>query len=53
MLSPRRLPAEDGVVRIALVAAGALLLAGDRVRIEVLVHGLVQVEIVETAGTVA
>lgn len=53
LLSPRRLPAEDGVVRIALVAAGALLLAGDQVRIEVLVHGLVQVEIVETAGTVA
>jgi urease accessory protein len=53
LLSPRRLPAADGVVRIALVAAGALLLAGDQVRIEVLVHGAIKVEIVETAGTVA
>ncbi|QNE18071.1 urease accessory protein UreD [Kribbella qitaiheensis] len=53
LLSPRRLPAGDGVVRIALIAAGALLLAGDQVRIEVFVQGLVKVEIVETAGTVA
>jgi urease accessory protein len=53
LLSPRRLPAPKGVVRIALVAAGALLLAGDQVRIEVLVHGSIKVEIVETAGTVA
>jgi urease accessory protein len=53
LLSPRRLPAPNGVVRIALVAAGALLLAGDQVRIEVLVHGSIKVEIVETAGTVA
>jgi len=52
-LSPRRLPAPAGVVRIALVAAGALLLAGDHVRIEVVVRGEVRLEIVETAGTVA
>jgi urease accessory protein len=52
-LSPRRLPAPAGVVRIALVAAGALLLAGDQVRIEVVVRGEVRLEIVETAGTVA
>jgi urease accessory protein len=52
-LSPRRLPAPAGVVRIALVAAGALLLAGDQVRIEVVVRGDVRLEIVETAGTVA
>ena len=51
--SPRRLPAPYGVVRVALVAAGALLLAGDAVRIEVVVRGGVRLEIVETAGTVA
>lgn len=53
LLSPRRLPGPAGVVRIALVAAGALLLAGDHVRIEMAVSGPVRVEIVETAGTVA
>lgn len=52
-LSPRRLPGPPGVVRIALVAAGALLLAGDQVRIEIVVAGKVRVEIIETAGTVA
>ena len=52
-ISPRRLTGPAGVVRIALVAAGALLLAGDHVRIEVAVSGPVRVEIVETAGTVA
>lgn len=52
-LSPRPLPAPPGVVRIALVAAGALLLAGDEVRIEVAAEGPVRVEIIETAGTVA
>ena len=40
-------------MRLALVAAQALLLAGDHVRIELRVQGLVDVEIVETAGTVA
>lgn len=53
LLSPRRLPAGEGVVRVALVAASALLLAGDQVRIEVVVRGAVRLEIVETAGTVA
>jgi urease accessory protein len=52
-ISPRQLPGSDGVVRIALVATGALLLAGDQVRIEIVVSGPVRVEIVETAGTVA
>jgi urease accessory protein len=52
-LSPRRLPSPAGVVRVALVAAGALLLAGDEVRIEIAVSGPVRLEIVETAGTVA
>jgi urease accessory protein len=53
LLSPRRLPAPYGVVRVALIAASALLLAGDQVRIEVIVKSPVRVEIVETAGTVA
>jgi urease accessory protein len=52
-LSPRRLHSPAGVVRVALVAAGALLLAGDEVRIEIAVSGPVRLEIVETAGTVA
>jgi urease accessory protein len=52
-LAPRRLRAEGHVVRIALVGATALLLAGDQVRVEVVVTGSVHVEIVETAGTVA
>ncbi|GAA0925625.1 hypothetical protein GCM10009554_05260 [Kribbella koreensis] len=52
LLSPRRLQA-DGVVRVALVAASALLLAGDQVELQVVVRGPVRVEIVETAGTVA
>jgi urease accessory protein len=52
-LSPRRLPGPPGVVRVALVAAGALLLAGDQVRIEVVASGPIHLEIVETAGTVA
>ncbi|MFI7063317.1 urease accessory protein UreD [Kribbella sp. NPDC050124] len=52
-LSPRRLPAPTGVVRVALVAAGALLLAGDEVRIEIAAKGPRRVEIIETAGTVA
>ncbi|MFD7154988.1 urease accessory protein UreD [Kribbella sp. NPDC059898] len=52
-LSPRQLPGRAGVVRVALVQAGALLLAGDEVRMEVVVAGAVRLEIVETAGTVA
>lgn len=52
-LSPRRLPGPPGVVRVALVAAGALLLAGDQVQIEIVVTGKLRVEIIETAGTVA
>ncbi|GAB3810121.1 urease accessory protein UreD [Kribbella italica] len=52
-LSPRRLPAPYGVVRVALVAAGALLLAGDDVRLQVVASGKVKLEIVEIAGAVA
>jgi urease accessory protein len=53
LLSPRRLQAPDGVVRVALVAASALLLAGDHVEIQVVVSGPVRADIIETAGTVA
>jgi urease accessory protein len=53
LLSPRRLPSQDGCVRVALIAASALLLAGDHVQIQVVVKGPVRLEIVETAGTVA
>lgn len=52
-LQVRRLREAGPTVRLALVAAQALLLAGDEVRVEVRVHGPVHVEIVETAGTVA
>jgi urease accessory protein len=41
------------VVRVALVAASALLLAGDHVEIQVVAKGAVRLEIIETAGTVA
>lgn len=55
-LSPRRLRpagASGSTVRVALVAASALLLAGDDVRIEVVVDGPVRLDLIETAGTVA
>ena len=52
-LQVRRLREHDSTVRLALVAGQALLLAGDQVRVEVQVYGPVQIEIVETAGTVA
>lgn len=38
---------------MALIAASALLLAGDHVQIQVVAKGPVRLEIVETAGTVA
>ncbi|MDO9354827.1 MAG: urease accessory protein UreD, partial [Solirubrobacteraceae bacterium] len=50
---PRRLRTPDGSVRIAVVAAQALLLAGDDVRIDVVVDGPHRVDIIETGGTVA
>jgi len=52
-LAPRRIDAPDDRVRVALVATVALLLAGDAVRIEVVVGGGIDLEIVEIAGTVA
>lgn len=53
LLAARRLRSPDPVVRVALVATQALLLAGDHVRISVSVAGPVELEVVETAGTVA
>lgn len=52
-LQARRLRAPAGVVRVALVAGQALLLAGDEVRVVVSVSGPVLLEVVEPAGTVA
>lgn len=52
-LSPRVLSTSRGTVRIALVATRALLLGGDRVRVEVHVGRGVEVELVEVSGTVA
>ncbi|UZN04074.1 urease accessory protein UreD [Cellulomonas sp. S1-8] len=53
LLGCRRLPDEDGTVRVALVATQALLLAGDDVRITVDVDEGVALEVVEVTGTVA
>jgi urease accessory protein len=53
LLVPRRLPGDQGTVRVALVASTALLLAGDRVTVEVSVTGGLRLEVLETAGTVA
>ncbi|MFE6236630.1 urease accessory protein UreD [Cellulosimicrobium sp. NPDC057862] len=52
-LSPRVLSTGPGVARVALVATRALLLGGDRVRIEVHVGEGVELELVEVSGTVA
>lgn len=52
-LSPRVLSTGPGVARVALVATRALLLGGDRVRVEVHVGEEVELELVEVSGTVA
>lgn len=53
-ISPRRLrSATGGDHRVALVAAQALLLAGDRVTLDVLIDGPHELHLVETGGTVA
>ena len=49
-LAPRRLRSRDGVLRIGLVAAQALLLAGDDVRIEVVVDGPHRVDVARSAA---
>lgn len=54
LLQARRLrPSADGVLRVALVAGQALLLAGDHVEVEVAVTGPICLQVVEPAGTVA
>lgn len=53
LLSPRVLSADASGARVALVATGALLLAGDRVSVDVHVGAGARLEVVETAGTVA
>lgn len=52
-MQARRVRATGAVVRVALIAGQALLLAGDVVRIEVSVVGPVTVELIEPAGTIA
>ncbi|MFF2269724.1 urease accessory protein UreD [Cellulosimicrobium cellulans] len=52
-LSPRVLSTGPGAARVALVATRALLLGGDRVRVEVHVGEGVELELVEVSGTVA
>lgn len=52
-LRPFVLPDDDGVTRVALVPAVAMLLAGDDVRIHVRVGAGCRLRIVEPAGTVA
>lgn len=53
LLSPRVLSSDGSGARVALVATGALLLAGDHVRIDVNVGAGAWLEVVETSGTVA
>ncbi|MEP7764552.1 urease accessory protein UreD [Sanguibacter sp. 25GB23B1] len=53
LLSPRVLSSDASGARVALVATGALLLAGDHVRIDVHVGAGAWLEVVETSGTVA
>lgn len=52
-LQVRRLRSTGPGLRLALVAGQALLLAGDRVRVEVAVDGPVEIDLTEPAGTVA
>ena len=49
----RPLPPQGTLARVALVQTGATLVAGDRVRVEIVVGAGAAVEIVETAGTLA
>ncbi len=52
-LRPMLVASGDGYARICLMPDGALLLAGDAIRLEVTVGPDVHVELVEPAGTVA
>lgn len=51
--APRLIDRHPGGARVALVSVVALLLAGDEVRIEVVVGAGVELEVVETSGAVA
>lgn len=53
VLSPFVLRTDADGARVAVVAAGALLLGGDEVTIDVVVRAGAWLEVVETAGTVA
>lgn len=53
VLRPHTLSTSPTGARVAIVATGALLLAGDRVRIEVEVGPGAHLELVEPSGTVA
>ena len=53
VLRPRLLGLAPGRARVALVAEGALLLAGDRVAVDVTVGPGARLDLVEPAGTVA
>jgi urease accessory protein len=52
-LRPMLVAGGDGYARICLMPDGALLLAGDAIRLEVTIGPDVHVELVEPAGTVA
>lgn len=52
-LAPRLLSGGPGRARVALVGARALLLAGDEVRLDVVVHAGCVLDLVEVAATVA
>ncbi len=51
--APRLLDRDGSGARVALVSVVALLLAGDDVRLEVVVGSGMDLEVIETAGTVA
>lgn len=53
VLRPQTLSTSPAGARVAMVATGALLLAGDRVRIDVEVGPGAHLELVEPSGTVA
>lgn len=52
-LQPMLLATDAAGARVSLVPTGALLLAGDAVRIEILVRAGARLELVEPAGTIA
>ncbi len=51
--APRLIDRDGSSARVAVVSVVALLLAGDNIRIEIVVGAGVDLEIIDTAGTVA